>query len=396
MLLVFLSLCKQKHTFFIHKWNNVFSFLLLLLTLFFGSSFSEPRVERRERLFFSFEVENLLVYGRSSGHFSGQALASSREVQLPKVKAVCTIRRVLLELFYPSDRRKGLARGGGRGTGKSGIEWSDMDADFRTSFELVSRGKVCALSWKCIGRQSSKPTHTGFVFSALFLWTAITPTLSVPYRAIPYQQCCLSLLGHPVISREINWLEGKRQDPEELGTMTPSPLLTWQQRKTGRAAVLWAMSGAQWPGLLALPISFLLPSYFLFGWGVYELMCVSVCVCCMCACACTRICTSYTCIKIRGQLLIGQSFLLPLWDPEIKLRSSGIQSKPFYLLNHVPGPVFGFVLCVWSSSCHRSSISSCSVYPLTVFSLKLSMSPFVSWPTLSPKPDKCLISEVVG
>lgn len=128
--------------------------------------------------------------------------------------------------------------------------------------------------------------------------------------------------------------------------MTPSPLLTWQQRKTGRAAVLWAMSGAQRPGLLALPISFLLPSYFLFGWGVYKLMCVSVCVCCMCACACTHMYTSYTCIKIRRQLLIGQSFLLPLWDPEIKLRSSGIQSKPFYLLNHVPGPVFGSVLCV--------------------------------------------------
>lgn len=78
-------------------------------------------------MFFSFEVENLLVYGRSSGHFSGRALASSKEVQLLKVKAVCTIRRVLLVLFCTCDRRKVLARGGGRGTGKSGIEWSDMD-----------------------------------------------------------------------------------------------------------------------------------------------------------------------------------------------------------------------------------------------------------------------------
>lgn len=119
---------------FIHKWNNAFSFFIIINT-FFWSSFSEPRVGRRELLFFSFEVENLLVYGRSNGHFSGQALASSKEVQLLKFKALYTIRRVLLELSCTYEEgRKGLARGSGRGTGKSEIEWSDMDVRLSYKF----------------------------------------------------------------------------------------------------------------------------------------------------------------------------------------------------------------------------------------------------------------------
>ena len=132
MLLVFLSLCKQKHTFLFINGKCILFFIII--NTFFWSSFSEPRVGRRELLFFSFEVENLLVYGRSNGHFSGQALASSKEVQLLKFKALYTIRRVLLELSCTCDGRKGLARGGGRGTGKSEIEWSDMDVRLSYKF----------------------------------------------------------------------------------------------------------------------------------------------------------------------------------------------------------------------------------------------------------------------
>lgn len=133
MLLVCLSLCKQKHTFLFIN-GIMHSLFFIIINTFFWSSFSEPRVGRRELLFFSFEVENLLVYGRSNGHFSGQALASSKEVQLLKFKALYTIRRVLLELSCTCDGRKGLARGGGRGAGKSEIEWSDMDVRLSYKF----------------------------------------------------------------------------------------------------------------------------------------------------------------------------------------------------------------------------------------------------------------------
>lgn len=44
-------------------------------------------------------------------------------------------------------------------------------------------------------------------------------------------------------------------------------------------------------------------------------------------------------VEVRGQLL-GVGSQLLLWFLEIKLRTSGLQDKPFYLPSDLCGPIF--------------------------------------------------------
>lgn len=100
-------------------------------------------------------------------------------------------------------------------------------------------------------------------------------------------------------------------------------------------------------------------------------MCVNVCDVCgtyvvfvyvcvfgvghgLCGCVYCPMPEYHTCVELRESLL-GVGFLLP-WFLGLKLRSSGLSNKGFYLLSHVTSPYCVFFLIIMTSSPCLSSL----------------------------------------